>query len=114
MHRKFSNLMMIYGQELSVTFDGDAVIVNGEAVSEAVPAAAVANGKAGVASASESAGLAETVEEAFTAEVLSEAILLASVEVNGAQVDVTFDETVALVNRQPVIATPEDSIVVID
>ena len=38
----------------------------------------------------------------------------ANFQVNGALVDVTFDGTVALVNGQLVIATPEGSSVVID
>merc|ERR1712194_700063 len=81
---------MIDGEEVSVTFGGDNVIVNVKAVSEAIPEAAVSNGEAVVASASESAGLEETVGEVFTAEVLSEAIFTASVEL-------TCDGTVALV-----------------
>ena len=73
---------MFDGEAVSVTFDGSEVIVNGEAVSEAVPSAAVAEG-----------------------EVVSEAILLASVEVNEESVAVTFDGTYALVNDHPLIAT---------
>ena len=41
---------------------------------------------------------------------MSEAVLPANVEVNGAQVGVTFDGTFALVNCQPAIATEEGSI----
>merc|ERR1712151_1361586 len=102
----------------SVTFEGDEVIVNGEAVSEAKPAAAVVSGEAVAEAASASAPASsasdETVEEPASEGVAAEAIIPASVEVNGAPVGVTFDGTVALVNGQPVIATEEGSTVVID
>lgn len=46
--------------------------------------------------------------------VTYEAILPTSVEVSGSLVDVTFDETDALTNGHPVIATAEGSTVTID
>ena len=46
--------------------------------------------------------------------VAYEAILPTSVEVSGSPVDVTFDETAALANGPPVIATTEGSTVNID
>ena len=46
--------------------------------------------------------------------VASEAILPTSVEVSGSPVDITFDETDALTNGHPVIATAEGSTVNID
>merc|ERR1712151_1184763 len=108
--------MGIDEEEVSVTFEGDEVIVNGEAVSEAKPAAAVVSGEAVAEAASAPASSAsdETAEEPASEGVAAEAIIPASVEVNGAPVGVTFDGTVALVNGQPVIATEEGSTVVID
>ena len=46
--------------------------------------------------------------------VASEAILPTSVEVSGSPVDITFDETDALTNGHPAIATAEGSAVNID
>ena len=46
--------------------------------------------------------------------VASEAIFPTSVEVSGSPLDITFDETDALTNGHPVIATAEGSTVNID
>ena len=52
----------------------------------------------------EQAGLGDATEEA-----ISEAILPTSVEVNGEPVGVTFDESIALVHGQAVVATTTDA-----
>ena len=101
------SIAMIDGEEGSATFGGDHVVVNKEDVSVVKPAAEIVNGEAVAAAQSE-------YSVVVTVAVVFGAILSASVEVIGAPVGVTFDGNVALVNDQPVIATPEGSRVVID
>ena len=74
---------MIDGEEV-IKFYGSDVIVNGEAVSNVVSSAALAE-----------------------CEVVSENVVPTSAEVNGESLGVTFDGTVPLVDGHPVIATTE-------
>ena len=98
---------MTDGEEGSATFDGDHIVANGEGLSVTQPAAKIANGKT-VSSVQSELSVVVTVA------VISRVILSVSVEAIVAQIGEIFDGTVYLVNSQPVIATPEDSSVVID